>query len=416
MTYKPNTKRDITKAPRGKTNTNMDAYRAELAKLLANRDAILIGQRTVYSDGSAHDGFMWPDRGWVSAPDWRKEPVCGYGLHFAVSSLDGYDGGSTIMDRARHQIVIAYKCESVYVGDGGPKHKAPRVFVVDIRDRQEIARWLLDNGCVPAFARLSFGREWIRNRALAVGHQSKVDMGNAHTATLAAEGNVVAMADNRLAASALADITTRSDVATVATDSRALVNATFRAVVAADEGADVFTSMASMASIVASHHGHIMGNVGGGSVLATQRLANVRAGERSIVVAGTNDGWRHHTIEVGESSTVVVKDGAAVMAGPRSLVVMANEGGYVNAGSDSVVIHLTSDMGITVFYVGAGRDIEPGTWTAIGECATNDPLIGMRRMETGAANRAERLADINDTVNAARDSLNPKQESKDEIA
>lgn len=40
--------------------------------------------RTCNADMSAHGGFVWPTSGYVKAPDWNPEPVCGGGLHGAL--------------------------------------------------------------------------------------------------------------------------------------------------------------------------------------------------------------------------------------------------------------------------------------------------------------------------------------------
>jgi hypothetical protein len=37
--------------------------------------------RTCEKDGTSTNGFKWPKRGEVFAPDWDKTPECGYGLH-----------------------------------------------------------------------------------------------------------------------------------------------------------------------------------------------------------------------------------------------------------------------------------------------------------------------------------------------
>jgi hypothetical protein len=40
--------------------------------------------RTCAADMSAHGGFIWPESGPVSCPDWNPEHICGYGLHGAL--------------------------------------------------------------------------------------------------------------------------------------------------------------------------------------------------------------------------------------------------------------------------------------------------------------------------------------------
>lgn len=43
-------------------------------------DPVLV-LRTCDADLKSWGGFQWPHEGYVEAPDWSPEPVCGYGLH-----------------------------------------------------------------------------------------------------------------------------------------------------------------------------------------------------------------------------------------------------------------------------------------------------------------------------------------------
>ncbi len=131
-----------------------EQYAADLAELLSGRSYVLIGQRTCGPDGKSQNDYTWPQRGWASCNDWSKRAECGNGLHFcAVGAVGGEvvrDSGSTIIadepDR-RWQIVIARASESVRID--GEKHKALRVFVVDLDgSREAMTAWLDARGIV----------------------------------------------------------------------------------------------------------------------------------------------------------------------------------------------------------------------------------------------------------------------------
>ncbi len=50
--------------------------------------------RTCDADMTAHGGFRWPKRGWVEAPDYRDDFVCGGGLH----GLPMGEGGASLLN------------------------------------------------------------------------------------------------------------------------------------------------------------------------------------------------------------------------------------------------------------------------------------------------------------------------------
>jgi hypothetical protein len=64
----------------------------------------LLVLRTCSADGTSRNGFRWPKRGKVVAPDWDPKPVCGRGLH----GLPGGEGDGDLLNwdpSARWQVV-----------------------------------------------------------------------------------------------------------------------------------------------------------------------------------------------------------------------------------------------------------------------------------------------------------------------
>jgi hypothetical protein len=64
----------------------------------------LLVLRTCNADGTSRNGFRWPRRGKVVAPDWDPTPLCGRGLH----GLPGGEGDGSLLNwspDARWQVV-----------------------------------------------------------------------------------------------------------------------------------------------------------------------------------------------------------------------------------------------------------------------------------------------------------------------
>ncbi len=89
--------------------------------------------RTCNADRTSHGGFLWPaPGGYVEAPDWSPEPVCGGGLH----GLLWGEGGHRYLDwseAAIWQVVGIVEEEAVTVD--GDKIKVPRGVVAFEGDR-----------------------------------------------------------------------------------------------------------------------------------------------------------------------------------------------------------------------------------------------------------------------------------------
>jgi len=54
-------------------------------KLKANETIV------VKSVGNNYNGFLYPKKGWVEAPDWESTAECGHGLHGNEWGKAGYD-------------------------------------------------------------------------------------------------------------------------------------------------------------------------------------------------------------------------------------------------------------------------------------------------------------------------------------
>src|SRR3569623_3647330 len=115
-------------------------------------------------------GFVWPRSGPVEAPDWRDEPICGYGLHGA---LWGEGSGGEPWDWADDgvRLVVEVDVASIVKLDG--KVKFPRGVVVFAGPRLEATTFL---------AKRAPGRAIVGGTATA-GYGGTATAGDGGTAT-----------------------------------------------------------------------------------------------------------------------------------------------------------------------------------------------------------------------------------------
>jgi hypothetical protein len=121
--------------------------------------------RTCAADMTSYGGFTWPTKGVVTAPDWRSEPVCRYGLHGLL-----------------HAVWMIVEAEAGEVVELGGKVKVPRCRVVACGDRQTI---------VAEISRLCPGRAIPYGTATA-GYRGTATAGDSGTATAGYRGTATA--------------------------------------------------------------------------------------------------------------------------------------------------------------------------------------------------------------------------------
>jgi hypothetical protein len=98
--------------------------------------------RTCDKDMRAYNGFVWPESGPVSAPDWNPEPVCGGGLHGLLMGIG--DISHLSRDSDAKWFVVEVDSGSVVDLDG--KVKVPSGNVVYCGDRDGAVSFLVQNG------------------------------------------------------------------------------------------------------------------------------------------------------------------------------------------------------------------------------------------------------------------------------
>jgi hypothetical protein len=134
--------------------------------------------RTCRKDMRAYNGFVWPESGPVSAPDWNPEPVCGGGLHGLLMGIGNISHLS--WDSNAKWFVVAVDSGSVVDLDG--KVKVPSGNVVYCGDRDGAVSFLVQNG--GDVTKIPFTHQRCGDRStLTGGYDSTLTGGNGSTLT-----------------------------------------------------------------------------------------------------------------------------------------------------------------------------------------------------------------------------------------
>ena len=98
--------------------------------------------RTCDKDLKSYGGFQWPQKGLVTAPDWKPTPECGNGLH---GLLWGEGNGSLLNWKSDAAWLAVLVKESSVVQIAG-KIKVSRGYVVRCGDRKSVTDFIAANG------------------------------------------------------------------------------------------------------------------------------------------------------------------------------------------------------------------------------------------------------------------------------
>jgi hypothetical protein len=121
------------------TKTAKVAAKPRTEKAAAAETALVL--RVCDSDMRSHGGFRWPEKGEVSAPDWRPVAECGHGLHGWLFGAGDHSVGAIRAD-SRWLVVEVVLSEVVMLGG---KCKFPRGKVVFCGDRKGATDYLRAN-------------------------------------------------------------------------------------------------------------------------------------------------------------------------------------------------------------------------------------------------------------------------------
>ena len=135
--------------------------------------------KTLTAEMKSYQGFKWPKKGVVKAPDWNPEPQCGGGLH----GLPWGEGDGGLLDWRPNAVwLVAEYSESDAVDLSG-KIKVPRCRVVHVGDRQTATEFLQNNGGICRM---------IAGGTATAGYEGTATVGYRGTATAGYEGTATA--------------------------------------------------------------------------------------------------------------------------------------------------------------------------------------------------------------------------------
>lgn len=98
--------------------------------------------RTCRINMTVYNGFLWPDSGEVSAPDWKPSSKCGNGLH----GLLWGEGDSSLLDWDDDAKWVVCSVDSELIVSLGNKVKFPKCEVVHVGDQVTATNFIRDRG------------------------------------------------------------------------------------------------------------------------------------------------------------------------------------------------------------------------------------------------------------------------------
>ncbi len=156
-----------SKAPKSRKSKTVETVAARKVLLL----------RTCKSDMTSHNGFLWPESGYVEAPDWDGgKPVCGGKLH---GFLFGEGDGSLANWSPDAKWLVVEADETAIVAIDKDKHGFRAGTVVFCGDQIGATTYLLANGAA--------GRAVI-GATVSAGHRGTATTGDWGTATAGNRG------------------------------------------------------------------------------------------------------------------------------------------------------------------------------------------------------------------------------------
>ena len=153
--------------------------------ILKEGEALVL--RTCAADMTSHNGFKWPRKGTVEAPDWKPTKDCGNGLH---GFLWGEGDASLASGDAKAKWVVCVVEESKCIDLDG-KVKFPEATVVFVGKRENAVA--LIQAHAPAGKRVNWGTATAGWKGTATaGDEGTATAGDEGTATAGDEGTATA--------------------------------------------------------------------------------------------------------------------------------------------------------------------------------------------------------------------------------
>ena len=96
--------------------------------------------RVCRSDMTSYNGFIWPEKGYVEAPDWDAKEECGHGLHGWFEAQGDASCSHFLNEPGAKYLVLKVKTNSIIHLDG--KCKFPGAKVCFVGNREEALAYI----------------------------------------------------------------------------------------------------------------------------------------------------------------------------------------------------------------------------------------------------------------------------------
>jgi len=273
--------------------------------------------RTCAADMTSYGSFVWPVKGYVEAPDWCAEPVCGGGLHGALWG----EGDGTLLSWATDAMWLVVEVDDRQIIDLYGKIKVPRGWVLYAGDR------LTATGMMPVGKAVIGGTATAGDGGNATaGYRGTATAGHHGTATAGHHGTATA-GDGGNATTGYGGTATAGDDGTATAGDHG--NATAGHSGNATAGYRGTATAGHHGTATAGHHGTATAGYRG-TVTAGDH-GNATAGYRGIATAG--DGGN---ATAGYRGMATAGDGGTATAGYYGTAT-AGDGGNATAGNEGQI-------------------------------------------------------------------------------
>jgi hypothetical protein len=133
-----------------------------------------------------YNGFQWPEKGHVEAPDFSSQKCCGYGLHGLLWGQG--DGGLLNWDDSAQWLVVEVPADSIVELDG--KVKFPKGEVVYCGNREGATQLIATQKPGPIVGLTAQSNA--QSSTIAVGYRGTATAGEGGTATAGYRGTATA--------------------------------------------------------------------------------------------------------------------------------------------------------------------------------------------------------------------------------
>ena len=295
--------------------------------------------RTVAANRKAYNGFVWPEKGYVEAPDWSPAAACGKGLHGCLRGT----GDASLLNWNNDALWQVVEVEKDQIVDLSGKVKFPRGVVLYTGDRVTAVNMIADRypaECVIGAARTAGdrGTATAGNRGTATaGNRGTATAGHDGTATAGNNGTATA-GNNGTATAGYAGTATAGYAGTATAGNRGTATAGDSGTATAGDSGTATAGDSGTATA---------GNRGTATAGYAGTATAGYAGTATAGFAGTATAGDRGTATAGYAGTATAGDSGTATAGDRGTATAGNRGTATagNRGTATAGDHGTATAG-----------------------------------------------------------------------